>query len=338
MDFLNNESIVGFMTAIILILIGGAITYFSQYSLKKYDNLIAQKKKRENKKTQFYIPLLRNLYDIDDRFKRIISNLHKDWLDKTNLSLIKENKGFAEDPTRKGYFIISSIYLIGSFFGIYVAIKKSSDLSSLLKKKNWLFLKYVRFSLWTRRAFRLKQNKTIFQFEPEINKICRLFQFEELFQHYMSSRKMTNPTDSCKLHKHIQNSVGEMMLIKQKGSHFRIKSFREFYSQYTTDEKFRFWFVLIENMFNDLSNFQQGKTLETQVELKNDIRPLRILAIQYWCRVLMGNIASELELANQNYETRPAEKVLDGLSEELKQIIKNYKLQTKDMFISGLNI
>ena len=149
---------------------------------------------------------------------------------------------------------------------------------------------------------------------------------------------MIKPIDACKLHKHIQNSIGEMMLEKIKGNHYRIKSFREFYTLYISDVKFRFWFVLIENLFNDLSNFEKDKKLETKVELKNDIRPLRIIAIQYWCRILMSNIAKELELDEQNYETRQANIVISGLSKELQLIIKNYNLQTKDLFISGLNL
>jgi len=338
MEILTQDKVIGLLTGIILVIIGGVITYFFQYRLKRFDRLIAAKKEQENKKTKLYIPLLRNLYDIDDRFNRIISSLDKDWLNKENLLLIKENKGFAEDPTEKGYFIISSIYLIASFFGIYEVTKKGADLTSIIKKTNWLKRNFNRFVKWTNRKFNIKQNKNIFQFEPEIKKISRLFQFEELFKQYITSRKITNPIDSCKLHKHIQNSVGEMMLEKTEGNHFRIKSFREFFTQYTNDKRFRFWFVLIENMFNDLSNFPQDKTLETQVELKNDIRPLRIIAIQYWCRILMGNIAQELELSNQNYETRSPEKILDGLSDELKSIIKNYRLQSKDVFISGLNL
>lgn len=334
----NNEKIIGLLTAVILLLVGSIVTYISQYKLKEYDRSIVRRKERENKKIKFYIPLLRNLYDIDDRFKRILSNLDKDWLSKDYLDLIKEKKGFAKDPTEKGYFIISSIYLIASFFGIYEATKRGVNITNILKKGNWLKRNFQKLTEWGCQKLNIYHRKNLFQFEPEINKISRLFQFEELFKEYMTSKKLIDPVDSCKLHKHIQNSIGEMMLIKTKRGHFRIKSFREFYTNYIEDEQFRFWFVLIENMFNDLSNFQKDKNIETKVEIKNDIRPLRIIAIQYWCRILMGNIAKELELSIHNYETRPAEQVLENLSCELKTIIKNYKLQTKDVYISGLNL
>lgn len=319
-------------------LIAGMLGFFAQWKINQIDNARSEKKGRENQRLKFYIPLLRCLYELDDRFHTIIKNLESDWLDKEHLTRIKDAKGFAEDPNKKGYFIISSIYLIASFFGLSEAIKKGVDTTKFSANRSKIRRVGIKLLKSWYKFFGIKQRFSIFQFDPEITKVCRLFQYEELFKEYMTSKSLVNPIDACKLHKHIQHSIGEMMLEKQGEGRYRVKSFREFYEAYLSDEKFRFWFILIENLFVDLSNFAEEKSIEVKVEMKNDIRPLRIIAMQYWCRVLMKKIASELELGEFNLQTRPPENVLFGLSENLKRAIVNFKSDRTETFLLGIKL
>ena len=150
-----------------------------------------------------------------------------------------------------------------------------------------------------------------------------MFQHKEFFDNYLNSKNFTNPIDASKLTKHIRHSIGEMMLKKDdKDGEVRVKSFREFFNSYISDDKFRFWILLIEDLFVDLSNFGKDKNIEKQIRKKNDIRPLRIIAIQYWCRVLMQKISEELKL---KITPQKAKDVLKGLNDELKKLIVEHE-------------
>jgi hypothetical protein len=329
--------IVAAVAAIIAAFIAGMLGFYTQWRIKRFDKSLAEKKDKERERLRFYIPLLRSLYELDDRFDRIIMNLETDWLNAEYLDKIKNKQGFADNPNNKGYFIISSIYLIASFFGLTEAIKKGVDTTRFSSEKRRIIKLWNSIRTRIYSTFGVTPKLNIFQFDPDITKVCRLFQYEELFRQYMASSDLQNPKDACKLHKHIQHSIGEMMLEKEGENVYRVKSFREFYESYVSDERFRFWFVLIENLFTDLSNFAKEKSLEKKAELKNDIRPLRIIAIQYWCRVLMRNISVQLDLAELNLQTRPPDAVFNGLSDKLKDTIRSYTLENMETYLLGLN-
>lgn len=329
MNIDSNVVVVAIITAfsaIFATFLAGILAFWGQRKLKKLENATAERKEKEHQKLKFYIPLLRCLYELDDRFERILNNLETDWLNGEYLENIKNGKGFALDPNNKGYFIISSIYLIASFFGLTEAIKRGVDTSKLTRNKIKITFLIDKLYRWAIKKLNLVETIKIFQFDPDVTKVCRLFQYEELFKCYMTSKTLVNPKDACKLHKHIQHSIGEMMLEKESVGEFRIKSFREFYDAYVSKKSFRFWFTLIENLFTDLSNFEKEKNIEKKVEMKNDIRPLRIIAIQYWCRILMKKISKELNLEGLGLQTRPADDVLETLGDELADTIREYKL------------
>lgn len=326
---LDKETIIKILAAFAVIVaafIAGMLGFFTQWKLKQFDNALAQKKEKENQKLKFYIPLLRCLYELDDRLDRIINKqLDSNWLDTKHLDDIKTKKGFAANPNNTGYFIISSIYLIASFFGLTEAIKKGVDTTKFSYNYKTITKIWNKLKVMVKKILRMKQTQNIFQFDPDISSISRIFVHPDLFKSYIQNKSLTNPVDACKLHKHMQHSIGEMMLEKEGEDKYRVKSFREFYNSYVSDESFRFWFVLIENLFCDLSNFQKDKSMEIKVQLKNDIRPLRLIAIQYWCRILMKNISKELDLDELNLETRPPDDVLNSLGEDLKHTIKSFK-------------
>ena len=320
-------------------LLAGMIAYWANWNLKKLENRNTEKKEKEKERLKYFIPLLRCLYELDDRFDRIFKNLHEDWLDNKYLQSIKESKGFAINPKEKGYFIISSVYMIAYFFGVTEAIKKGVDTTKLTldgkKRKgiNKLLHKISKF-------FSYETQSDIFTFDPDITVICRLLQNKELFYNYMKSKDFSNPKDANEIHKQIQHSIGEMMLEKDGDDGYRVKSFREFFDSYIKDENFRFWFILIEGYFVDLAHFDKSKEFEKKAELKNDIRPLRLLAIQYWCRILMSNIAKVLEFDEMNFETRKPDEVLENqkLSKDLKELIVGYKLNNAETYLLGLKL
>ncbi|MEP7198088.1 MAG: hypothetical protein ABI851_16340 [Saprospiraceae bacterium] len=341
MHNLDKDTLIKILTGFAVVLsalLAGILGFFVQWKLKQVDNSLLKKKEKENQKIKFHIPLLRNLYELDDRFDKIFKTLHTNWLNGEYLTDIKNKKGFAETPNNKGYFIISSIYLIGVFFGLTEAIKKGVDTTRLINKKNLLQRLYYKVKNLIKRIFGFKTNKNIFQFDPDIAKVRKLFQYEELFKEYIAKMKLDNPKDASILHKHIQQSIGEMMLEKDGEEKYKIKSFSKFFKAYINDESFRFWFVLIENLFIDLTNFDKNSSIEQKIKDKNDIRPLRILAIQYWNRMLMQNISKELNLSEFNLQTRPPEELLTTLSNELKNTLINYTLSESETYLMGLNL
>lgn len=344
MEYLDKETLIKIIAGFAVVVsafIAGMLGFFAQWKLKQLDLAQVQRKEKENQKLKFYIPLLRCLYELDDRFIRIFMNLDADWLDSKYLDAIKEKKGFALNPKEKGYFIISSIYLIACFFGVTEAIKKGVDTTKLSidRKKPKGVYSWARKKI--NKLFKAREQYDIFQFDPDITIVCRLLQNKELFKKYITSKNFTKELkDAHEIHKHIQHSIGEMMLEKDGDDKYRVKSFREFYELYINDETFRFWFILIEGYFADLSNFDATKKLEKKAEIKNDIRPLRLLAIQYWCRKLMSNISKELELDELNFETRKPDEVLKNadIDEDLRNIISSYKLDNSETYLLGLKL
>jgi len=249
------------------------------------------------------------LYDLDDRLKRILQNLHTDWLDSKYLNEIKTHKGFAENPKSTGYLFISTIYMIGCFFGVTAIIRKRVDVKRDSVEKR-------------------KHNKIgIFQFDQNIKIISRLFQDTKLFEKYCRNKNFTNHKDA-NIYKHFQHSIGEIMIEKISETNYRVKSFKEFYESYINEESFRFWFILIEEYFTNLCNFEINKEIEKQAELKNDIRPLRLKAIQYWCRRLMEKILEESNAIELSFENRKPDDLLnEKISDELKELISSYNLK-----------
>lgn len=322
------------------VLVAGLLAYIANWNLKRLENRNAEKKDKEKERLKYFIPLLRCLYELDDRFDRIFKNLHEDWLDSKYLDSIKNKQGFADNPKEKGYFIISSIYMIAYFFGVTEAIKKGIDTTklSLDRKKSKGILNKIGTQI--DKLFTDHSESDIFNFDPDITIICRLLQNKELFYKYMASKDFKNPKDANEIHKHIQHSIGEMMLEKDGDDGYRVKSFREFFDLYMKDDSFRFWFILIEGYFTDLAHFEKSKEFEKKAELKNDIRPLRLLAIQYWCRILMSNIAKVLEFDEMNFETRKPEEVFETqkISKDLKDLIIGYKLNNSETYLLGLKL
>ncbi len=121
------------------------------------------------------------------------------------------------------------------------------------------------------------------------------------------------------------------MLEKDDGGNLRCKTFREFCEAYVGDRQFRFWLVLLEQNVIDLADFEKGKDIETQVILKNDIRPLRLLAIRFWCRMLMRNVGYQLGI-----ETPPPDEVLLGVSTQLTSCITTVQVDQVESYLMDL--
>ena len=312
-------------------LAGALVAFYGNLRIKQFEHQTQRQKDNASQRLKFYLPLLRFCYDLDKRLKHVLNKLHSDWLAAAHLNKIRDNKGFATDPNEKGYFIMSSIYMLACFFGWCEAIKKGVDSTKSAPERNgvskWLLKNKKR--LYSR--LNIRDKASVFLVDPNISLISRLFQHEELFNDYMTSKKLTTPRDACKMHKHVQYSIGELMLEKDGQDNFRCKSFKEFFDAYLNDNRFRYSIYLpLENLLIDLVNFQEGKDIETQVEIKNDIRPLRLLAIRYWCSAFMKDMAQRLDI-----EMPPQDDILKGVSEELKRIIISAKPEALESYLLG---
>ena len=335
MENFDKDTIIKIYAAFAVIaaaLIATILGFYGNLKIKQFEIEAQNKRERAQQRLKFYLPLLRFTYTLDRRIGHILTTLDTDWLAKDHLEKIHNNQGFAVNPDEKGYFIVSSIYIFACFFGWSEAIKKGIDSTKPFLNKNGLILLLSKIKKKILVYLKISGRPNIFLFDPDISVVSKVFQYEELFNEYLISKTLRNPIDACKLHKQFQYSIGELMLEKD-GEDFRCKSFREFFNAYLTDEKFRYWFVPLSNLFKDLCNFEKGKTLETQVQMKNDIRPLRLLAIRYWCRVLMKNMSKQLDI-----ETKPPEEVLNGISDDLKKAIQSVEIEKLESFLLGVRI
>ncbi len=314
------------IAAVLTVLLG----FYFQIKIKQFELRTQARKDRAAQRLTFFIPLLRFSYELDGRIGRILDVLDTDWLRSTYLEKIRKNEGFAKNPLETGYFIMSSIYVFACFFGWTEAIKKGVDATEPFSEGGRVRRRLSNIVRYVCQLLGLSARRNVFFFDADISVVRRLFQYQELFKTYITSKKLSNPRDAYKLHRHLQHSIGEMML-QRDGEVFRCKTFREFSDAYRDSENFRYWFVPLEELFIDLSDFEGGKEIETQAEMKNDIRPLRLLAIRYWCRVLMKNLSTDLGI-----ETPPPGDVLEGLSDTLKSTIASVRIEHLELYLAGI--
>lgn len=267
---------------------------------------------RGNRKMKLYKPFIMFLYDFDSRLKKILDSQEPDWFNSKYLNNIKKKKGFAVDPNQKGYYILSSIYLVASFFAYAEIIQKDVEIAKYkikVQKKKKQYKEEINY------------------FHPNVLKICGLFRDSSIFKNYLESNDFSNPTDASDIRRHFQHSIGEMMLKKDKNNEFVVKTFKEFFDSYIVDKSFSFWLSKIDGLFVDLPKFDE-------IYIKNDIRPFRIIAIQYWCRKLMEKIFEELDIKEKPESSK---KVLDRLNDKyVQEIIKNYQQKASTSELMGI--
>jgi hypothetical protein len=305
-----------------------ALWSYSNLLIKQYEIESQNEKARAGRSSRFYVPLLRDCYTVDRRIGHILAELHTDWLAKSHLDKIHENQGFVSDPNEIGYFLISSVYIFACFLGWVEAIKKDFYTPRAFPGKSGLHKLLSRIKNRIYSFLHISNAKTIFLFDPDLSILSKLFQYRELFDEYLAHKTMKDPRDASRLNKQFQYAIGELMLEKEGAGNYRCKSFREFFDAYLSDPKYRYWFVPLENLFIDLCEFEKGKDLETQAYMKNDVRPLRLLAIRYWCRVLMKNISTQLEI-----EPKDPGEVLSGISDSLKHTIQTVEVEKLESYL-----
>jgi len=311
-------------------LVGALLATYSALRIKRYEQHMQHQKTRAAQRLNFYQPLLRFCYEMDRRLGHIIAALDSDWLSGNYLESIKQGRGFASDPTQKGYFILSTVYIFACFFGWAEAIKRSGDAIQPFAEKSAIRRWLSRRTSWLRVKIGI-QRTAVFQFHTDISTLSKLFQYAELFDPYVKAKRLVKPKDAWQLHKQIQYSIGQQMLKTDAEGNLRCMTFREFLESYLADQQFRYWLTLLEHLVTDLSRFEGGKDLETQVGLKNDVRPLRLLAIRYWCRILMRTITKELYI-----DTPPPDEVLKGVSESLQKCIQAVQVDQLESYLIEL--
>jgi hypothetical protein len=320
--------IVGLATVVVAIIVA-LLGLYTQTKIKRMDYRAQARKDRAAQRLAFYVPLVRSCYEFDARIARILSSLHSDWLRSSHLDRIRQGEGFAQDPTQTGYFILSSLYVFACFFGWTEAIAIGVDATEHLAEMGRIRRRIMAVRRRIGKTGSRRAHPDVFIFDEDVLIVRRLFQFEELFVAYSESHNLHAPRDANKVHRHFQHSIGEMMLHRDNGV-LRCKTFKEFFDEYTSNEQYRYWFAPLEALVTDLSDFFPNADLETQVKIENDIRPLRLLAIRYWCRVLIRNRAKELGIASPD----PAS-VLEGSSAELKSLIEQITVEQLETHLAG---
>src|ERR1700729_2997851 len=211
---------------VVAALITALFGYYLQIKIKRIELQAQARKEKALQRLTLLLPLLRFSYELDGRIGRILAVLDTDWLKSTYLEKIRNEEGFAKNPLETGYFIMSSVYVFACFFGWTEAIKKGVDATESFSERThinkWVSQLSRRFKL----LIGLPSEPHIFFFDVDISVVRRLFQYQELFHAYSTSKKLTTPKDASKLHRHFQNSIGEMML-QRDGDNFRCKTFRE---------------------------------------------------------------------------------------------------------------
>lgn len=331
---MNTEVMTVFWTGF-FVCISVLLTIIGQVVVKRFD-ISLNKKTRKQKETNLYYPLLLFLVDFDKRINSIFINIHEDWLSSDTIAKIKKKEGFAKDPTdNSGYFFISLMYRFGRFFGIIKMIEtikgnevKISDTAKWWKCK--------------------KNNKKDNTIDDCIQKLTSLFQNKFFFDnvypdkkwHKRNEPKQDNDTkDGAEIHTLIQETIGEMMI--KNTNNFDLITFKDFCELYTKQEEkyFQTWFSYIEQYLSDLQLEKNNKTIEAKCEDKNDIRLLRLKAIQYWCRQLIvilienypdfkNEIKNEENLKPENLFSTD-KKDASYISVELTKAIQNYTISPK---------
>jgi len=305
------------------------LTIIGQVIVKRFD-ISLNRKTQKKKEMDIYYPLLVCLYDMDKRITSIFNNMHEDWLSADIIEKIQAKKGFAENPTdNSGYFFISLMFRFGRFFGILKVIEtiKGNELKSSKKKKWWKHKKnndksdiidnYIHIDKYIDRVTSLFQNK---------------FFFDECYKK-VSWYERGNTKDGAEIHTLVQDTIGEMM-VTDTGNNYRLKTFKEFCDAYTDqkDNTFKIWFSYIEQYLLDLKLEKNEKTIEAKCQQINDVRPLRLKAIQYWCRKLIISIKQNYPDFEIQFKDNPDVDdsfFADGktslyISPELANTIKNY--------------
>lgn len=305
------------------------VIIYAQLRAKRLELDEEKRKTEAAQRLAYFAPFVRLCYELDARIGRIFDHLSDDWLNRTHLASVRDGKGFAESPLQTGYFLMSSVYVFACFFGWTEAIARGVDATEQARAGHRVHGKWIAWAL--RRNGHRRSRVPVYFFDQDISIVRRLFQYEELFENYVRSRQFSTPRDACKLHRHFQHSIGEMMLRTDGAGMTRCKTFREFFEEYRGGEQFRYWFIPLEELFADLSGFPQGKDLETQAEMKNDLRPLRLLAIRYWCRKLMQSLATDLGISPPD-----PDEVVTGRSDELQGIIRSVTIEELESHLAGL--
>jgi len=298
------------------ILLTAGVPATMAYFVARYQYKSLRKDKKNVIIGKYVLPLLTSSRELENRLTKVLGNLETDWLDKKYIDEIKCGTGFAENPTKKGYFVLSTIYLFAKFFSLLEII--SQEVGHV-------------YDLSTR------QEK---EFEDITNTISRIFQYREMWGQCETVHKILDSAksnggkerrDAWRLHRQFQHSIGEL-LIHREGDKVRSMSFKEFFERYVSDKTFRYWCDAIEDYVVDLSCMGRGE-FEDKATGKGDIRIFRIIALRYWLLKLMRSIEKDI---NVSMSAAP-ETALDCVPLDIQSAIKNCSPSYQDAFFTEIN-
>ena len=281
------------------------------YLLARYQYKFTRKSNKEEIIRRYLVPLLTSARELEDRLAKMLDSLEADWLDRKYIEEIKNGKGFAENPTKTGYFFISTLYLFAKFFSRLETISQEIG-----------------------HAYELSSRQAK-EFENITNTISRIFQYREMWDQCETVHRIRENCckdkairDAWRLHRQFQHSIGELLICRE-GGRARSMSFKQFFERYITDKAFRYWCDAIEDYVVDLSSMGDG-TYEKKAERNCDMRIFRIVALRYWLLKLMRSIERDIN-ATMDPEPRT---VLNGVPLDIQKEIEKCSSSYKDAFFN----
>lgn len=296
-------------SSIALLILTAVIPAIAAYLVARYQYKSEKKNSKDAIVRKYAHPLLSSTRELEDRLSKLLGNLETDWLDSSYINEIKNGEGFAKNPTKKGYFFISTIYLLARYFSYLEII--SQEVGHL-------------FDLPTQQAK---------QFEKITNTISRIFQYREMWDHCETINKIFSSDDNgvrdaWRLHRQFQHSIGELLICRE-GDRTRSMSFKQFYENYVADKNFQYWCGAIEDYVVDLSSMSDGDYV-VKATKQSDIRIFRIMALRYWLRRLIRTLEEDMDISisSEPYSA------LDGIPLDIQNVIASCSPSHKDAFFN----
>jgi hypothetical protein len=234
-------------------ILGAAIKYLFEVQLPES---LKQRRLIRQRVRKYSYPLLQAASDLELRIDNMLTNgLKGDWLASDIMRELEEGKGFLKDPDKRGYFLLSSLYVFARYFAWVEILRREA--------------RFVEFPLGN-------EANGLFGILHRVN---NSFRCTSLWPDISDPRSLN---DSIGLYRHVQSAIGETMVV-ERNKELECISFREFANKYRSsgNDDFRFWLRNLVSYFEGLSSIQI-ENIELILEERREYRVLRLIAIQYW--------------------------------------------------------
>ena len=273
--------------------LGAGIKYLFEVQLPES---LKQRRLIRRRIRKYSYPLLQAASDVELRIDNMLRNgVKNDWLGCKIMREIEQGKGFLEDPDKRGYFLLSSLYVFARYFAWVEILRREA--------------RFVEFPFG-------KESNGLF---GVLHKVNNAFRCTTLWS---NSPEKQHFKDSTGLYRHVQSAIGETMIV-ERNKELECLSFREFANKYRSPENsdFRFWLRSLASYFEGLSGVDITD-IEKMLEESGEYRVLRLVAIQYWVFELVCFLDPRFDRV-QPRDLDHKQRLLDSLPERYRPAIKD---------------